>query len=490
MNISHFFKGKLKKALIILLTFSILSTILLANSQPAYTAGNDISAPITDPAEQARALGFDTTQAQRTGENGNPVDATEHPLGVDMAYFNRISQLGIISNTSIKAGSGVTNLPLTNDGLNTNHDLMKLNGILDDKSLNAPKVSVAADFSGIAGLGQENPGSTQVFVTAAIPQNKDDKNCVDLKIFVSDYNGGKPVHSSFLIAVVRKPERYDDHAYSNREYPIDMAAGDFDHDKKDELAVAVGSSLFIIGINKVVDANTGAVTYVWDKDSTISNDTLIPHIKEGVDISNPLHIRPDGARNAIDVAVGDADADGYADLLICSGDTVTEIQENKKKTPDLNPAVLYIYSGTTDLNNPTVKIKLHPQSGNKNDPNKYIFTSASVGVGDAFNTGEKVIIIGGRLNDQSLAITYLKYDGEGFGDMSSASYPVYPIIDEATKGLKSWLPGIACAALDGPGMQQYVVFGNILLQYDGASFVKYDVAQPKVTNKYKNSSLR
>jgi len=486
----HFPGGKHKKAITLLLAISLLSAMLLGNSQPVYSAGNEKSAPITDPAEQASALGFDTTQGQRLDENGNPMDAAEHPLGLDVSYFNRISQLGMVTNTSIKAGSGVTNLPLANDGIKTSQDLMNLSGIMDEKSLNAPKVSVGADFGGIAGLEEDNPGSTQVFVTAAIPQNKDNSDYVDLRLFVSDYNGGNPVHFSFFIAVVKKPERYDDRSYSNMEYPIDMAAGDFDHDNKDELAVAVGSSLFIIEINKVVDPNTGAVTYVWDKNSTIRNDTLIPYIKEGVDTSNPLHIRPDGARNAIDIAAGDADSDGYADLLICSGDTVTEVRENNKKTPDLNPAVLYIYSGTTDLSNPTAKINLHPQSSSKENADKYIFTSASVSVGDPFNTGEKVIIIGGRLNDQSLAITYLKYDGEGFGDMSGAGYPVFPITDEATKGLKSWLPGIACAALDGPSMPQYVVFGNILLRYDGASFIKQDVAQPKVTNMYKNSSLR
>jgi hypothetical protein len=313
---------------------------------------------------------------------------------------------------------------------------------------------------------------------------------VDLRLFVSDYNGGKPVNYTFFAAVVKKPERYDDRSYSNREYPIDMVAGDFDHDKKDELAVAVGSSLYIIKISKTTDSNTGAVSYVLDKNSTISNDTLIPHIKEGIDLSNPLHIRPNGARNVIDIAAGDADSDGYADLLICSGDTITKIQENKKDIPDSNSAVLYIYSGTTDLNNPTAKINLHPQSGNKKEPGKYFFTSASVGVGDAFNTGENVIIIGGRLNDKSLALTYLIYDGKGFGSMSSPSYPVYPITDEAVKGLESWLPGIACAALDGPSMQEYVVFGNVLLKYDGASFIKQDVAQPKATKNYKNTDLR
>ncbi len=184
MNNKHFSKGKLKKALSLLLAFALWAAMLLGNSQPAYAAENGISAPITDPAEQARALGFDTTQGQRTDENGNPVDATKHPLGLDMSYFNRISQVGVISNTSLKVGSGVSNLPLTNDGLKTNQDLMKLNGVLDDKSLNAPKVSVAADFGGIGDFGQENPGSTQVFVTAAIPQNKDNSLKYDGASFI------------------------------------------------------------------------------------------------------------------------------------------------------------------------------------------------------------------------------------------------------------------------------------------------------------------
>ncbi|MCQ1528866.1 fibronectin type III domain-containing protein [Lutispora saccharofermentans] len=491
----------MKKSLSLLLAFALFCTCILVNIQPAYADENDITAPITDPAEQAKALGFDTTQGQRTDEAGNPVDTAKHPLGVDISYFNRISQIGIISNTSFKIGSGVSNLPLTNDGMKANQDLMNLNGVLDNESLNAPKVSVAADFSGIGAFGQTDQGSIQVFVTAAIPKNKANNKNIDLKLFVSDYNGGKPVHSSFLIATIKKPERYDDRTTSNREYPIDMAAGDFDHDGKDELAIAVSSSLFIININKEMNPNTGSVSYALEKNSDVAsadlgkdkiirNDTLIPYIAEGIDTSNPLQIKPNGARNVIDIAAGDADSDGYADLLICSGDTVTQIQEGKKRIPDLNPAVLYIYSGTTDLNSPTTKIDLHPQSSNKKDPDKYIFTSASVSVGDAFNTGENAIIIGGRLNDQSLAITYLIYDGKGFGDISSASYPVYPISDNAAKGLKSWLPGIACAALDGPGMQEYVVFGNILLKYDGASFIKHDVAHPKAANKYKNTSLR
>lgn len=491
MSNKHFSIGKLKKTLSLALAFTLWVTMLCGNLQSAYAAENITTAPITDPVQQAQALGFDTTQGQRTYENGNPMNVS-HPLGADVTYINRISQIGIISNSYLKLGSGVSNLPLTPDGIQTNHDLMNLNGVLDDKSLNAPKVSVAADFGGIKGFGQVNQGSTQVFVTAAIPESISNKQNVDLRLFISDNNGGKLVHSSFLIATIKKPVRYDDRSYSSREYPIDMVAGDFDHDKKDELAVAVGSSLFIIKINKDINPDTGTVSYdlprSYDMGSAnygmyklIRNDTLIPHIAEN---------KGNAARNVIDLAAGDADSDGYTDLLICSGDTITETQENKKKIPDPNPAALYIYSGTTDLNHPTAKINLHLQSGNKNVPAKYIFTSASVSVGDAFNTGENVIIIGGRLNDKSLAITYLKYDGKGFGDMSSADYPIYPITNDVMKQMKSWLPGIDCAALDGRDMQEYVVFGNILLKYDGVSFVKYDVEHPNRRMAPKNTQVR
>lgn len=441
--------------------------------------------------DQAEKLGFSVARQERKDEYGNTVDTNTNPLGTNTAYLDRVSQLSVIGKSMEKTKNGVYSFPLSDDGLDKSKQICniddtgkirKMSDMLKkaqyDDIVAAPKAAVAADVNGIADPQNQDDkrgNGTQVVVTAAIPfQGEDDHQHVSLKLMVNDYNGGNPVNNIITAADnIPAPPRitYDDYETTDKDYQIHAAAGDFDHDGEDEVAVAVGLKLYVCKLKKVV--NGSSFSYAVDK----LEASDLPETKYSTTKDRKF-------RSEVDVEAGDANGDGYKDLLVTVGSTAIIGNDSLMRT---SPAKLIIDTYMKDLKlDGDTEIDIKPRNSTE-----FSFASASVDVGDPLGEGKKTIILGGRLGNNKLAITYLEYDGKNkkFNNMSDSDYPVYTFDDTTMlKGVKNFLPCIKCVAFDGRGTLPYVVFGNVVTQYN-SSTDKFDiksVSEPSA-DKYQNS---
>ncbi len=371
--------------------------------------------------KQAEAFGLPTTQPDRQDPNGDKVDKTKSPLGVDALVFNKIYQLAyaqkeragnkqFVYDYSSQVGyankSPMANSPVT--GENWNVDFRKL---------------VPADVNG---------DLLQEVVTIGLVRGV---KGVSIMLFVSDYNDIKLLNSQ------RRPTSSPTYTIPTKEqyplYPentdnpyggeaIKAAAGDFDRDGREEVAISVGNSLYVVEVTM-----------------------------ERMDILSSVEY-PSGLHNTRigDVEAADVNKDNFPELLVTKESDII--------------ADLLIFEGTA-LDNPDQTILLTDIEKDTDDDGKGVFTQADVYTGDIFGEGEDVIVIGGIANYESPALSYIRYDPQT--DSYSTILPkIYTLESDSTPispAVKSRLD-VKTVSLSEPvpGTPDTVVLGGQLYKYD------------------------
>ena len=389
------------------------------------------------------ALGMPTDQPQRTDPAGNVIDKnTNTPLGPNMIVENQVLQLaaaGLDYNSDPydiydKAIEDMTVAGVSIPVPNFANPLLNTGSSVQADWFDVPKAMTAAD---IQGVGHDD------VITAALPSI--DKNTCKLEIIVTDDNGGSPLTgSAVLVPSLTKPVMYGD----QYQYPIEAAAGDFNHDGKDEIAITVGNTLYFVSLTATVSSSSLNVT------ASILSQATFDSSNEIAQVSNTS-----SDWSAMDLVAADTNGDNYKDLLVTTGSS------NGGK--DGNIPKLLIYSDTTNAALPTADIPL--QEGGNGGP---IFQSPNVAVGNVFSAAEKDIIIAGWTetggkSSSAPSLTYIDYHPDTQQYDSTLDNPTF---DLSSPNVKSCLAGLAIASLDGQdGNPQYVVFGDQVFQYDASS---------------------
>lgn len=407
-------------------------------SQPA-TEGNCLPANDTQ-SSQAQKMGFSIEQPARLSPSGKEVDKNSNPLGPNNLTLNRINQLALSSFGSItvyKDPLGSKRMfkdtpPLTSPSL-----IGLANPLTDPTASFRIDSGWAAAERSIAAADIDGNGKQEV-VTAGLLKI-DNGNNVALHLMVSDYNAISSKQSSdkdyTIVSSMSNPS-----GTANTAQALHTAAGDFDGDGKDEIAVAAGNILYLCK----ADLNSCQI---------LSSATISSGAKSLGSIA--------------DVEAADVDGDGFPELLVTkTGGT------SSTGTP-----YLYIFKGT-DLSRPSAQIKLQVSDGG-------YLTDASVTMGDAFGNGEKTILLGGATSKGQVALTYVKFhpNTETYDTAPVASFYVEPSDFKAVKGNMD----LKCASLKTPvpGTPEYVMLGGFLFLYDSATkaFVRQDVATSANTSK-------
>jgi len=390
-----------------------------------------------------KALGLPIDQPSRTDAAGNIIDKNaSNPLGSKNLVLNKTLQLATagvgnnandlydIYNKPLGAGEVSYSSPILG-----NDKLLGKPADLPGDWRRAPKAMTSAD---ITGTGKD------VLITAALPSVNADS--VKLELIVTDYNGGNSIEKeNVLVSSMAKPVGYNDIIL----YPIHVAAGDFDHDGIDEIAIVVGRTLYIC---KVTESSTGVIF------TNIKSSTTF-------DESNPIANIPDNDIPRIDVKAGDADGDGFKELIVTTGST--------NGGAIYTPKLLIYHS--TDATKPAANIELKYS-------NSSIYKSASIAVGDVFGEEKNVIAIGGDMRNAGWQFTTIYYHPVTQTYDTTLSNKFYTLsIPKVLGDLKT----LNCVSLETPvpGQGQYVVFGDVIFKYDSkANNGKGDFVRRNVSN--------
>lgn len=445
----------LRRVSVLLLALFVTAGILLNITIVPAKAETSTSLPSdSTQSSQVAALGLSTDQPDRISPSGKVVDKSENPLGPNSLTLNRIYQFALFNGLNVN----VYNNPLGTARMFKNTPpIMESYVSMKSPITNtypqpimgnplwgfAEKAVVAVDIDG--------NGKQEVATAGLLPVGSDGKN-VSLHILVSDYN------SIITDGPKTKPNTKDYTIVSSMSNPsgsinpsqsLNAAAGDFNHDGKDEIAIAAGNGLYMCR----ADMNTG---------QTLSSTSL----SSGGLTFNSIS----------DIEAADANGDGFAELLVVKKAGMTAAGGN-------NIPNLYIYNGV-DLSKPsaTIALKVTPAGSTSSE----YLRSASVTVGDVFGTGEKIILLGGITDKGNVTLSYIKFHPvtETYDTAPVSYYSLTASDFTAVKGNMD----LKCVSLKTPvpGTPQYVVLGGFIFQYDTATdaFFRQDV-----TAYFNNSDL-
>lgn len=428
---------------------------------PATSTGLQQSA---QSASNTTSLGLSGSQPTRLDASGNPIDKNnDTPLGAKAVNFYQTLQLAVAGVSVYQSSSNTNDLyDIYNNPVDKNNQLSMSNPLLKEDTLKdsngdpdwrtAPKDMTSAD---IYGTGKD------VVAVAALPLSKD-RTSATLQLVVIDYNSGSPIQSVInLEANESKADNYSDQCQG----PIHITAGDYNHDGKDEIAIALRKTLYIYSVNKTSKLNG---LYYSLSANLLSKTDLSSYYTSGSYVNTTLP--------RIDIESADSDGDGYKELLVTVG---AQAFFAKPARPSL-----LIYHNTTDLSKPTAKILLSDSIG-------YSFYCASVAVGDLFGTGQKEIVIAGVMDDPNNndQLTTVKYDPvKGTYDkfLKNRFYDLGVNGDTKTHAnhVLSDLEYLNCVSLKAPtpGQLQDVVYGDDIYEFNTAAnnayggFVKQNVS--------------
>lgn len=439
--------------LVTMICITFNGTIITAKAA-AGTPGTVLPSDSTQ-SSQVAALGMSTDQPDRISPSGKEVDKSKNPLGPDNLTLNRIYQFAIFNGMSIN----VYNNPLGNTRMfkNTPPTIPTFISMSSPVTNTLPQVVQSNPLwlfaeKAVVAVDVDGNGKQEVATIGLLPVGTDGKN-VSMHLLVSDYNNiitdgpkAKPNTKDYtLVSSMSNPA-----GSSNTSQCLQAAAGDFDHDGRDEIAIGAGSSLTLCR----ADMST---------EQTLSTTT----ISSGSLLTTPI----------ADVEAADANGDGFPELLVTK--KAGMIASGGNNTPKL-----YIYSGI-DLSKPSAAISLDVTP--KDSTSKEYLRNAGVTVGDAFGTGEKVILLGGTTTRGNVALSYVKFhpETETYDSLPVSSYSLEASDFTAVQGNM----GLKCVSLKTPvpGTPQYLVLGGFIFQYDGATdtFIRQDVV-----NYFNNSDLK
>lgn len=390
-----------------------------------------------DTAKEAGTFGFSTTEPVKTDPQGNTVDKTQsNPLGTSMTCINRTLNLSV-------------------SGYQWNGSPMGLTTYADPKTLvfgsvvpagdspngsaynNYVKAMTAADLKGD---GRQEIATLELEPTAAT-----NLLCIPYIIVRSYLKDAKPGSAETRYQLDSTFPMPASTLNSGIEYPVNIVAGDFNHSGRDELAVLVDNTIYILKS----DDNY--------KLTQVSKYVLNP------------------GSNTITSA--DANNDGFAELLV---------------TTFIPQPVLQIYnSDSLQSAWKTVNLSFDPGNG------RVYFRTPGVDVGDVFGDGNKSIVVGGMASDGKIYVSAAGYDPKsdaypsdlsdnffeiGFKGNTAGHNPsnMWGVLNQASLNLK-------CVSFAGPvpGVPQWLVLGGTLYQYD-KSVGKFDKKTIK-TKTYANT---
>lgn len=353
-----------KKTLSIMMTVVFVCGIFLCSGAVTTSAAeNSINTlPMdSDKAKQAQALGISTTQQSRLDPiTKQPIDKkNNNPFGANAVMSESYRQLALtgVSSTRNSGNNDVNrvyNSPTPTSGLNLKSYLG--GGPIDSttaEEYDKQKAMVAADISG---TGKDsiitaylNPKISMTSFPFAV------KPLLIFKVTTYDKNNSM-VQKSYTMSENFKKTSGPWDKYI-QESPIRVAAGDFNHDGKDDVAVLAYRTVAIYSFASGKPEKLAYGEFAAGADS-------------------------------IDLSAADANNDGFKDLLVAASGY---------------PGNLYIFHSiekdadiTLAKASANVALKSKEVQGDGLIVIDKTMKFPSADVGDVFGTGEKVVIIGGK----------------------------------------------------------------------------------------------
>lgn len=465
-----------KKVISGMLTLVFVFGIFLCSGTVTVSAAeNDTKAlPMdSDRKKQAESLGISTSQQSRLDPITNqPIDKkNNNPLGANSIMSESYRQLALTGVSSIRNSGNndvnrVFNAPTPSNGINLKNYLG--GGPIDQATASEytkPKAMVAADISG---TGKDsiiaaylNTGFAGSFGSAGF-------SLIGKLVFkVTTYNSNNSmVQNSYTMTDNFK---LTDGPWSKhvQESPIRIAAGDFNHDGKDDIAVLAYKTIAIYSFES-------------GKPVTLAYEEIT------------------SGGESIDISGADANNDGFKDLMV---------------TTSGEPGSLYIFNKINKdadftLSSAAANVSLtskEVQGDSLIVINKYM-TYPSADVGDIFGTGEKVVVVGGRTtlkkvdssntkkkpvesSSNGVCLAYIKYDGNTgkYSQISdfyntSTTYKGKEEKNIARSTITNILK-VKCVKLEtpAPGQPVSLVCGDTILQYSQEKS-KFEQRQVTITN--------
>lgn len=401
-------------------SLGICADCITKDAYAATTTGTALPSD-SNQATQMENLGLSSEQPVRYSASGAKIDKTKNPLGGTVTILSRTCQLAYSYRSD---GSDMLNVytdPIPSKTVNTVMGNMIISNSIAT-TVSARSESFNAYHRYLVAVDIDGNGTQEVANVGYVKSDSGYK----LQLYVSNYNnltkhdgGTAPITSNlYTIATVKTYPNRAPLSYSNAA--IKCAAGDFDHDGLDEIAIATGESTYVC---KVTMTTCKILSTITDYETC-------------------------------DIEALDGNGDGYPELMA--------IKEGYKATPT---AALIIYKGA-DVTKVSYSLLL--KLGNM------YFTSASIDLGDAFGDGDRTLVIGGRAAGSIVsapAISYIKYlpDSDSYETALTKIYSMPTSSSTGFQGIEGNLQ-IKCANLTTKveGTPDYVIFGGYIFLYDSA----------------------
>ncbi|MEA5038625.1 MAG: S-layer homology domain-containing protein [Clostridiaceae bacterium] len=425
-------RERTKKVISMLLTICLLFSLLPAISPPVAAASSPSS---TDDENALSALGFDTS-AEPDGYDDS--ESAANPYGVDSVTVAPVSEL-----YTATPASGA----LYGDGLKLYATQTEF--YADKDTLTGLPSSYSA-YRSAAGCFDGSGLSGQV-ATAAVKSNVGTTTTYDLDLFLTDPASGESSAAVQLLtgcsAFANAGKGIEDYSDSGLflRY-LQIAAGDFNGDGTDEIAVYIpeqGSPRIEVYQLQAPEGETWQTASAWELRWTyyLSFDTYVP--------------------NLVSLTTGDMTGDGVDDLGITWGTVATNAFGASK-------AVV--------LHGDKTGSYLQESSVFNLSYNGYGITRAAMALGDVDGDGKNELVIAGQslydMNSKSNIYTRYIATYDFYNETGAFTLSASGDIDLGSGYM--CMPGfnvnIALVKQDGPGTQEYVYLDGTLYQQSNSSF--------------------
>lgn len=450
----------------------LLAALVVAGTLPpvparAASANGDLTLN-ADQAGPVTALGFSTDQPQRYTPSGQLVDRGKSPFGV-----NKITKFGVkqVFMTGIPAGYAGWLFKSSGDikvgAVTTGYKSAILNGVttvtMTDTDFVSAKerVSIAADTDG--------DGMDETVTVFWVPGATGANGRVGITItkYATTREGSKIVKVEPTTTVhftTTTSSSLFAYSATNNDYERSLHAvsGDFDHDGKDEVAVGRGKAiaLYRVTTTKLTELSrqelkAGSVSWDAETKTRLFGDNM------------PLYVNG--------MASADLDDDGFQELFITAGRAYISQVDEDSDVEDYEKGLrsfLLIYRSTTNVKKPSAPpVELVTTAGE----NPVYFDRPAMDMGDIFGSGEKTLVIGGRLfgrkDDNNVGLTTFHYDPESDSYQTGLKdNRLYTFVSEDFKAVKNTL-GVKCVNFDPAAFLSYVVLGGFIYKYNAESDV-------------------